>query len=362
MLLVLTAILAVLLLFLYVDIWFYVQARPPQATVDAPVLPPENEIPLFPDLQFGSIVKTRDIYSYEDMLQDLHNMIDQYPLLTVDIIGSSVEGRAVYLLKLGHGPKKILIDGSHHGNEWISSFLLMTMAEHYAYYYHSGQPSPHYDVRQLLSEVTLYFVPMLNPDGIEIVANDGKHSPRYEQLVYMNGGSHNFINWKANAQGVDLNRQYPTNWHMARDYGPKMPSRANYAGPHALSEPEVQAIDRLHRQELFDVQVSYHSMGNVLYYYYHQQGEQLARDLQLVQLVSNQTGYPIRHSSGGIGGLARDHMVQEYGIPSLIVELGRQKPRPLLEFHDMWRRNQEVPLLIADWVRKQQSAREKMGE
>lgn len=346
----LTAILAVLLLFLYVDIWFYVQAQPPQVTTDIPTPPAQDEIPIFHDLEFQSVVKTRGVYTYEHMLEDLQSLIGQYPLLTVDIIGRSVEGRAIYLLKLGHGPKKVLIDGSHHANEWISSFLLMTMAEHYAYYYHSGQPCRQYDVRELLSEVTLYFVPMVNPDGVEIVATGGKSSPNYQELVRMNGGSGNFAKWKANARGVDLNRQYPTNWQLARSYGPKVPSNANHAGSKPLSEPEAQAMDRLHQQELFDIQVSYHSMGNVLYYYYHQQGAQLARDRELAEVVRRETGYQLRHSSGGIGGLERDHMVSAYSIPSLIIELGRQKPLPLLEFHDMWRRNRDVPLLIADWV------------
>ena len=347
-LLVLSCILAVLVCYLYVDIWFYVQAQPPVASIAAPSVVADQTVPLFPDLGFQSVVKVKGIYTYEDMVDNLGALLKQYPLLSADIIGRSVEGRAIYLLKLGHGPQKILVDATHHANEWIGSFLMMTMVEHYAYYYHTGQMFDQYDLRQLCEQVTFYFVPMVNPDGVDIVANAGKNSQDYAQLVSYNGGSHDFSGWKANAHGVDLNRQYPTNWSLAEGYGPSSPAPANYAGPHPLSEPEIVAMDALHRSEGFSAQISFHTVGNAVYYFYHQTGAELSRDRALAQAVSIATGYQLRHSSGGIGGLERDYVVSTYKIPSLIVELGRNKRRPLLEYGDIWQRNRHVPLLVAD--------------
>lgn len=310
------------------------------------------EVPLYPNLPFKSIVRTKRIYTYETMLQHLRSLANHYELLTVDIIGQSVEQRAIYLLKLGHGPKKILLDGSHHGSEWITSFVLLTMVEHYAHYYHTGQSFNGYDVRALLSEYTLYVVPMVNPDGVEIVASNGRSSANYEQLVEFNGGSRDFSRWKANARGVDLNRQYPTNWALAQSYGPPQPAWANYAGPGPLSEPEIIALNRLHESEGFVAHLTYHTVGNMVFYYYYQTGEQLERDRALAAAVANATGYSLRHSSGGIGGMARDHVVTTYQIPSLIMELGVNKLRPLPEFADMWERNCDVPLLVMTWLKK----------
>lgn len=355
----------VLVTYLFIDIRKEIMAQPPPAVVEVIEPLPDDVVPLFPDLKFTSIVKTNDVYTYDLMIMHLQQLLAHYPLLYADIIGESVEGRALYLLTLGTGPKKILLDGSHHGNEWISSFLLMTMIEHYAYYYHTGQPCygvrfgntllssesrmPRYDLRELLSQVTLYFVPMLNPDGVEIVATNGKSSPNYDWLLRVNGST-NFQGWKANARGVDLNRQYPTNWHLARNYGPPQPARANHAGSAPATEPEVKALLRLLEQEVFQAHASYHSVGNVLFYNYHQQGEQLNRDQSLVNALSRLTGYPVRHSSGGIGGLTKDHVVTALQIPSIIVELGLNKPRPLPEFANMWQRNRCGPLLMAEWV------------
>jgi g-D-glutamyl-meso-diaminopimelate peptidase len=345
--------LTLLVFYLYLDVWFYVQAQPPlvQQPTKPTLVPPEpTDIPLFPDLKFKSIVRTKGVYSYERMIEHLQALADQYDLLTVDIIGESVEKRAIYLIKLGHGKKKLLLDGAHHGSEWISSFLLMTMIEHYAYHYHTGQPFYEYDVRELLSTYTLYIVPMVNPDGVEIVASNGRSSPNYDRLVAMNGGSRTFIRWKANARGVDLNRQYPTNWHLAQNYGPPQPGWANYAGKQPLTEPEVKVLDRLHQQEQFSAYLTYHSVGNEVFYYYYQTGSWLERDRRLAQAVASHTGYQLRHSSGGIGGMARDHVVTTYQIPTMIIELGINKTKPLPEFAGMWERNRKVPCLVMTWL------------
>ncbi len=355
-----------LVVYLYLDVWFYVQAQPPSVQVQAvgwnwqeqqeePPVPkeepqPVTEIPLYPDLEFKSVVRTKGVYTYERMLGHLQALAKQYELLDVDIIGESVEQRAIYLVKLGHGSKKILLDGAHHGSEWISSFLLMTMIEHYAYHYHTGQPFYEYDLRELLSTYTLYVVPMVNPDGVEIVATSGRSSPNFDRLVAINGGSRDFTRWKANGRGVDLNRQYPTNWHLARNYGPPHPAWANYAGLGPLTEPEVIALDQLHREEQFCAHLTYHSVGNEVFYYYYQTGAWLERDRGLAQAVARLTGYRLRHSSGGIGGMARDHVVTTYRIPSLIIELGINKPKPLPEFADMWARNRRVPCLVMTWL------------
>ncbi len=343
-----------LVVYLYLDVWFYVQARPPiiqkEPTIPAVVPPEQTDIPLYPDLKFKSIVRTKGVYSYEKMIGHLQALVDQYDLLTVDIIGESVERRAIYLVKLGHGPKKILLDGAHHGSEWISSFLLMTMVEHYAYHYHTGQSFFEYDLRDLLSTYTLYVVPMVNPDGVEIVATNGHSSLNYDRLLTFNNGSRNFALWKANARGVDLNRQYPTNWHLARDYGPAVPASANHAGSEPLTEPEVIILERLQQQEQFAAHLAYHSVGNMVFYYYYQTGRWLERDRGLAQAVANLTGYELRHSSGGIGGMERDHVVTTYQIPSLIMELGINKQRPLPEFTGMWERNRKVPCLVMTWL------------
>ena len=77
-----------------------------------------------------------------------------------------------------------------------------------------------YNVRDILDKVTIYYVPMVNPDGVDYTIL-GKESIRDPYLkatidsIYRSpqaGWNHSSNNWKANIGGVDLNRQWDSDW------------------------------------------------------------------------------------------------------------------------------------------------------
>lgn len=76
--------------------------------------------------------------------------------------GRSVEGRPVYLVKYGSGPVKVLLWSQMHGDEPTATMALLDL-------FNFLSASDEFDsVRSLLrEELTLYFLPMLNPDGAE---------------------------------------------------------------------------------------------------------------------------------------------------------------------------------------------------
>lgn len=76
--------------------------------------------------------------------------------------GRSVEGRPVYLVKYGNGPVKVLLWSQMHGDEPTATMALLDL-------FNFLSASDEFDsVRSLLrEELTLYFLPMLNPDGAE---------------------------------------------------------------------------------------------------------------------------------------------------------------------------------------------------
>lgn len=69
-------------------------------------------------------------------------------------LGSSVESRSIYGLRLGHGNFKVLAWSQMHGNESTSTRALIDLLR-----------SP--DLFELLKGLTLYIIPVLNPDGLE---------------------------------------------------------------------------------------------------------------------------------------------------------------------------------------------------
>jgi hypothetical protein len=82
-------------------------------------------------------------------------------LLSMERAGESFEGRPVSLVRLGSGPVKILLWSQMHGDESTATMAIVDILR-YAML-HRASP----DVQKLLSGVSMFFLPMLNPDGAE---------------------------------------------------------------------------------------------------------------------------------------------------------------------------------------------------
>lgn len=95
---------------------------------------------------------------------DILPLIEQFgepPEVSVEQLGSSIEGRAIYQLKLGRGPIKVLLWSQMHGDESTATMALFDLLKLFT----SGDHAAWRE--DLLSKVSLYMIPMLNPDGAE---------------------------------------------------------------------------------------------------------------------------------------------------------------------------------------------------
>ena len=69
------------------------------------------------------------------------------------------------------------------------------------------------NIRRILSEYSLWVVPMVNPDGVELVLSGvAEEHPYREASIGLEWRILDFRNWKANIRGVDLNDQFPAHW------------------------------------------------------------------------------------------------------------------------------------------------------
>ena len=177
---------------------------------------------LFPYINggLGFIVPTNISYSSSILDINLDSLKLLYPFIEVRSAGSSILGKDISYVKIGNGPKEVFYSASFHANEWITSPLLMKFLADYCYYYQNNLPIFSYSARNLFNTVTIYIMPMVNPDGVDLVT--GEISPnsslftntsiianRYPNIPYPDG-------WKANIRGVDLNLQFPAGWEQAR--------------------------------------------------------------------------------------------------------------------------------------------------
>ncbi|ALJ01528.1 peptidase M14 [Rufibacter tibetensis] len=100
-------------------------------------------------------------FRHQDLVPLLEKL-KQNPLFQVQVVGKSVEKRDIYLIKAGTGKTKVMLWSQMHGDEPTATMALLDI-------FNFLQASDGLDsIRQeILSNTTLYIVPMLNPDGAQ---------------------------------------------------------------------------------------------------------------------------------------------------------------------------------------------------
>ena len=199
--------------------------------------------------------------------------------ITEEQIGTSVGGVPIQQIRIGHGDYVILMLAAIHGNESAGTPLLDRLAQHLQ------------DHADLVSDCTVILLPEVNPDGVR-----------------------NKTRW--NAQGVDLNRNFPAeNRKNSRRYG-----------MHALSEPESLAIFQAISRWLPDHIITLHEPLNCVDY------DGPAADL--AECMSAQCPLPVKKLGSRPGSLG-SYAGLSLGVPIITFELPRaardQTPQQLWE-------------------------------
>lgn len=301
------------------------------------------------------VIQTDPPYTYERLHDDLTRLKKTYNSIQIKSIGRTRFGRELYAVKLGTGRKNVLLIGAHHGREWLTTVLLVKMLETYAVAYQNHSHIGTYP-SDFLDDVSLWFVPMLNPDGVAIQQNQLSSFPLAHQyrLRKMNGGREDFIRWKANGMGIDLNRQYPAGWEEIPDK-PKRPSYQFYKGNMPLEAPEVIAITKFVQEIQPSAALAYHTAGREIFWRY-KNGRHLLRDYILAKKVAKLTGYSLAEPpKQATGGGFTDWFIIAYHRPAMTIEIsylvGDRHP-PLSVLQEEWQRNQYVGIKVAEEVKK----------
>lgn len=304
------------------------------------------------DFHYSDLVNGAKKLTYSEMEYKLQVIAAMYPTITkLAEIGHSVEGRNLYALTVGTGKKRILLDAAFHGREHMTTNVLMEMIDTYVLHYVNGTKMNGYDVNKLLQKVSIVFVPMVNPDGVTL-AQGGNMKTNRAKLIAMNNGSDNFDRWKANANGVDLNRQFDVNWHLIKS---TKPSFKGYKGKAVYTEPEAVTMKRLIDKGDYLAYVSYHSSGQIIYW--SQAKTQYARTKKLVKGVSNITGYKIMPVTKPNEPFAasEDYFTKTKDRPAMTVEIAPfagEASVPLKQWANVWKRNATVGLYAASEASK----------
>ncbi|WOC40093.1 M14 family zinc carboxypeptidase [Polaribacter sp. HL-MS24] len=101
---------------------------------------------------FGRWIRLKDIAPI---------LLNHQKKIEVQEIGFSEQQRSIYRIKIGTGKKKILIWSQMHGNESTGTKAVFDLLNTLGL---NSEPC----IEKILTECTLYIIPMLNPDGSEV--------------------------------------------------------------------------------------------------------------------------------------------------------------------------------------------------
>ena len=198
-------------------------------------------------------------------------------------MGRSVRGRVIDAFQLGARSRRtsILVVGCIHGNEPAGIAVARDLVT---------DPPPRH--------LALSVVPDLNPDGVA-------------------------AGTRQNADGVDLNRNFPFHWRPIGARGGLF-----YAGPRALSEPETRAARALILRRRPHVAIWFHQQENVV--------DLSGGDARIERRYAMLTGMPVARLPRYPGSAAgwENHALP--GTTAFVVELpaGSLAPQGVERFSD----------------------------
>jgi len=278
---------------------------------------PTVEVSLTAD---GKVVDPYRIYTSDRCIHDVLSLCQQYPeIINAEHIGKSYKGKDMYVIKLGKGPTKVLLTGSIHARENVNTNYLLRQTEEMAIAYTSDKDYEGYDIVQLLNNFTVYISPMNNPDGVDIcnafaIPDDVSDINEWGQ-----------VSWKANGRGVDLNRNFPFCWEdmKAADNEHTKPSKMNFPGTSAASEPETQNLMKLVQTNNFEFCLNFHTKGKIIYWQDPVTGS-VPGDTKLANLAGDHLNFTVAGVTtrlGSYGGGFENWFRSATGKPALCIEM-----------------------------------------
>ena len=223
-------------------------------------------------------------------------------------IGKSAAGEDILCVHRGeYDGGQIIITAAIHARECCTAHVVLRQIREY-----SGVGG-------------VYFVPLVNPDGARFFC--GERSFGFPVLKSNEGRR---LEWKANAEGVDLNCNFDASWGSGRS-NKLFPGPSDYIGSFPLCAPESKALAEFTRSVKPIFTLSYHCMGGELYWEFGQSGKRRVRDNALAEAVARRID--VKKVDGHLfsAGGYKDYCIQKLFIPSVTVELIKRGTHPFYE-------------------------------
>lgn len=282
--------------------------------------------------------------SFDRCRETLKTLAAACPQARLRAIACTPFRRQVLALSLGTGERSVLFSAAHHANEWITALVLLQFAQDYTQALAKNDALLGVPVRALSQKCTIHLVPMVNPDGVDLVtgalspdssqyALAQKIAAGYPEIPFPSG-------WKGNLLGTDLNLNYPAGWRQARKnkalLGVTAPAPRDYVGACPLNQAETRGLAAFTRQVQPEVVVALHSQGQEIYWQYG--GLEIPGARELGEAMAQVSGYALADTPylSAFAGY-KDWFIRTFRRPGYTVEVGLgENPLPLSQFPEIY--------------------------
>ncbi|MGM0725952.1 MAG: M14 family metallopeptidase [Bacillota bacterium] len=283
-------------------------------------------------------------YDSAQLEEELSRLKAAFPFLQISIIGHSVLDTPIYEIRTEpvQHLHSIHLNASFHANEWITTSVLIKWLKSLCLAASDPVQARHHEAVHILRTTALSIVPMVNPDGVDLVRNGPESlGLSSEEFTPLHGGYADYQEWKANIRGVDLNNQFPAYWEIEYyRHQPKAPSNRGFPGREPLTEPEAKAMANLALRKRFDRLIALHTQGEEIYWGF--LGHEPAISKETVKRFEQVSGYkPVRYLDSYAG--YRDWFIYQFHNEGYTVELGLGKnPLSMNQFDTIYEKTKRL--------------------
>lgn len=265
-------------------------------------------------------------YDFEKLLkyteiEQIINNLNKSEIVAVELIGKSVDKRNIYSLSIGKGQKHILFNANIHAAEVANTMYIVKYMADLVNKYEANDEK----IVKLLKDVKIIVIPSSNPDGYEACLFGVNSINNKKLYIYENKDNIIFKTYKGNANGVDINRNFPSQhgglYYQDNELSEVVSTKPSigyfdyYPGESLGSEPETKALMYWFNKYLKEAYafIDLHSAGRVIYSGKPNLSDKLnSYSYNLAKIVSNITDYEAYGKEAEDVGIGNDGTATDY--------------------------------------------------
>jgi murein tripeptide amidase MpaA len=200
---------------------------------------------------------------HEQYTELYDRILSTYPGITAKrVLGQTEWGRDIIAIQVSKNPTgadngkpAVLYNAQQHAREWLAGETCKRTLKYFTSQYGKDR-----QVTRLVDSRQLWFVCISNPDGFEYTFTEGNRL--WRKNLHDNDGDGQITN----IDGVDPNRNFPTNWGLDDEGSSPDETSETYRGTAAASERETQAMIGLWNEVDFAFQKNDHTAAELILY------------------------------------------------------------------------------------------------